>query len=280
MLLPSERRRIATYGRRMTADRLVVGTSGNLSIRAGDLLAVTPAGHAYDTLTPELVCVRHLDGSPAEGDLAPTSELPFHQLIYAHTGAAAQEASAAMGAEAYASGNHIAFGSAPDLHTAAHEAAHVVQQKAGVSLSGGVGQVGDKYEQHADQVADAVVQGKSAEPILNQMTGGGSGGGEVQRRAVQRVAAVQRNPTSGGTVTPGRTAETPANTVVPNAGTRVEEANTTRTGPTVAWRKNVDSRGNVAWFVVLEEDFCACFWPVNSSWILPARSCASASRHW
>jgi L-fuculose-phosphate aldolase len=89
MRLATERELIAQYGRRMTADRLVVGTSGNLSIRAGDLLAVTPAGHAYDTLTPELVCVQHLDGSPVEGDLAPTSELPFHQLIYEHTDAAA-----------------------------------------------------------------------------------------------------------------------------------------------------------------------------------------------
>jgi L-fuculose-phosphate aldolase len=89
MLLARERELIAEFGRRMTADRLVVGTSGNLSIRAGDLVAVTPAGHAYETLTPELVCVNHLDGSPVEGELAPTSELPFHQLIYAHTDAAA-----------------------------------------------------------------------------------------------------------------------------------------------------------------------------------------------
>jgi L-fuculose-phosphate aldolase len=89
MRLATERELIARHGRRMTADRLVVGTSGNLSVRAGDLLAVTPAGHAYDTLTPELVCVQRLDGSPVEGDLAPTSELPFHQLIYAHTDAAA-----------------------------------------------------------------------------------------------------------------------------------------------------------------------------------------------
>ena len=36
MLLAEERKRIAEYGRRMTTDRLVVGTSGNLSIRAGD----------------------------------------------------------------------------------------------------------------------------------------------------------------------------------------------------------------------------------------------------
>jgi L-fuculose-phosphate aldolase len=89
MLLASERRLIAEYGRRMTGDRLVVGTSGNLSIRSGDRLAVTPAGHAYDTLTPELVCVVRLDGTQVEGNLAPTSELPFHQLLYEHTDAAA-----------------------------------------------------------------------------------------------------------------------------------------------------------------------------------------------
>jgi L-fuculose-phosphate aldolase len=89
MRLPRERQLIAEYGRRMTADRLVVGTSGNLSMRAGDLLAVTPSGHAYDTLTPDLICVQDLDGTQFEGDLSPTSELPFHQLIYAHTDAAA-----------------------------------------------------------------------------------------------------------------------------------------------------------------------------------------------
>jgi L-fuculose-phosphate aldolase len=73
----------------MTADGLVVGTSGNLSIRNGDLLAVTPTGHAYETLTPELVCVHRLDGSAVEGELAPTSELPIHQLVYRHTDALA-----------------------------------------------------------------------------------------------------------------------------------------------------------------------------------------------
>ncbi len=110
--------------------------------------------------------------------------------VTAHTDSVAAEGSAAMGAEAYATGSDIAFAGAPDLHTAAHEAAHVVQQRAGVALSGGVGQAGDAYEQHADKVADAVVAGKSAEPVLAEMGGGGAGGGEIQRRAVQR--AVQR----------------------------------------------------------------------------------------
>ncbi len=109
--------------------------------------------------------------------------------IQAHTGGAAKEANQAMGAEAYATGNHIAFGQSPDLHTAAHEAAHVIQQEHGVSLSGGVGKVGDAYENHADKVADAVVSGKSAEPILNEMTGGGGGGGATQKKAIQLMAS-------------------------------------------------------------------------------------------
>jgi L-fuculose-phosphate aldolase len=89
MLLADERRLIAEYGRRMLRDGLVVGTSGNLSIRAGDLVAVTPSGHSYDTLTPELVCVHELDGTGVDTPLAPTSELPIHQLVYEHTDARA-----------------------------------------------------------------------------------------------------------------------------------------------------------------------------------------------
>ncbi|MCX5954659.1 MAG: DUF4157 domain-containing protein [Cyanobacteria bacterium] len=40
-------------------------------------------------------------------------------------------------------------------HTAAHEVAHVIQQRAGVALAGGVGQAGDAYRQHGKAVADA-----------------------------------------------------------------------------------------------------------------------------
>lgn len=108
----------------------------------------------------------------------------------AHVGGDAKKASEGIGARAYATGSDVAFADAPDLHTAAHEAAHVVQQQAGVSLSGGVGQSGDRYEQHADRVADKVVAGQSAEGLLDEM----AGGAPVQkksRRAIQR-SVVQR----------------------------------------------------------------------------------------
>jgi len=99
--------------------------------------------------------------------------------IRAHTDGAAQESARSMGAQGYATGNDVAFQGSPDLHTAAHEAAHVVQQRAGVHLKGGVGEAGDSHERHADAVADKVVAGESAEGLLDQY---GSGGGSSSAR--------------------------------------------------------------------------------------------------
>ena len=101
--------------------------------------------------------------------------------VQAYSGGAAQQACEGMGAEAFATGDKVAFKGGTDLHTSAHEAAHIVQQREGVSLSGGVGKSGDSYEQNADQVADAVVAGKSAEGLLGK--GGGGGGAGVQKKA-------------------------------------------------------------------------------------------------
>ena len=107
--------------------------------------------------------------------------------VTAHTDDNARGAVDQMGAQAYATGDHVAFrGGNPDLHTAAHEAAHVVQQRAGVHLAGGVGREGDPYERHADKVADAVVAGEPAEYLLSQMAGPGAakggGAGAVQMK--------------------------------------------------------------------------------------------------
>jgi hypothetical protein len=82
-------------------------------------------------------------------------------------GGAAFEAASALGARAYATNNTIAFASHPDLHTAAHEAAHVIQQRAGVVSGTG----NDAHEAHADRVADLVVSGVSAESALDEVVG-------------------------------------------------------------------------------------------------------------
>jgi len=130
----------------------------------------------------------------ARGIATPASALPHagsiqrafgrHDIssIQAHVDADAASSARAMGAQGYATGTHVVFDGAPDLHTAAHEAAHVVQQRAGVHLRGGVGDVGDAHERHADEVADRVVRGESAEALLDASAGGGGAGTAVQRR--------------------------------------------------------------------------------------------------
>ena len=105
--------------------------------------------------------------------------------VQAHTHAPAAQS---IGALAYAINGHVVFARKPDLRTAAHEAAHIVQQHAGVRLENGFGQVGDVYEQHADRVADTVVAGHSAEQLLD--TGPGSKG--AHGRAIQRQPATSQ----------------------------------------------------------------------------------------
>ena len=108
--------------------------------------------------------------------------------IQAHVDGAARDGAAAMGAEAFATGDHVAFAGPPALHTVAHEAAHVVQQRAGVHLKGGVGAEGDGYERQADAVADRVVAGESAESLLDQIGPGGGGRSDAVQRFVRQDA--------------------------------------------------------------------------------------------
>ncbi len=89
MMLEDQRRQIVDHCRRLRADGLVVGTAGNISIRSGELVAVTPSGLDYDAMTPESIGVHRLDGAPVEAALAPTTEMPMHLAIYEGTDAQA-----------------------------------------------------------------------------------------------------------------------------------------------------------------------------------------------
>jgi hypothetical protein len=109
--------------------------------------------------------------------------------VRAQIGGPAAGATAALGARAYAYGDAVAFAAPPDLRLAAHEAAHVVQQRGGVRLDGGVGRVGDPYEQHADAVADRVVRGESAEDLLDTLAHRGAAGGPAVQRMLSEDEA-------------------------------------------------------------------------------------------
>lgn len=73
--------------RRTVTDGLVVGTSGNVSTRVGEVVLVTPSAVPYDQLGPQDLCAVDLTGRQLAGSLPPTSELPLHLAVYRALGA-------------------------------------------------------------------------------------------------------------------------------------------------------------------------------------------------
>ncbi|MEV0780227.1 class II aldolase/adducin family protein [Streptomyces sp. NPDC050433] len=82
-------RDLVATARRSAADGLVVGTSGNVSVRVGELVLVTPSGVPYDRLTPADTVAVDLEGHQVIGRLKPTSELPMHLEVYRNADAGA-----------------------------------------------------------------------------------------------------------------------------------------------------------------------------------------------
>src|SRR5579864_8573535 len=100
LLLADEREAVASASRHLAETGLVIGTAGNVSVRNGDLIAVTPTGSDLGKVTAEMVTVIDLHGTVVDGDLAPTSEVPLHTGIYAATDALAVAHAHAMASTA------------------------------------------------------------------------------------------------------------------------------------------------------------------------------------
>src|SRR5437588_4378077 len=88
-MLEREREQVAAAARRLAAADLVAGTSGNVSARRDDRVAITPTGGVLADLGPDQVTVVDLEGDVLEGDLAPTSEIDLHLGVYRRYGAGA-----------------------------------------------------------------------------------------------------------------------------------------------------------------------------------------------
>lgn len=80
---------IIHYGRLLVADRLVIGSAGNISIRVADMVVMTPSGVSYDHLAETDICVLDPEGKLLAGDGARSSEWPMHRRIYDVTDAQA-----------------------------------------------------------------------------------------------------------------------------------------------------------------------------------------------
>ena len=89
--LQAARAQLVSYSARLLDDGLAVGSAGNMSVRAGDTVAITPSGISYAEMRPEDVCLVTLDGAESAGIVqeTPSSETPMHLAIYAATEAGA-----------------------------------------------------------------------------------------------------------------------------------------------------------------------------------------------
>lgn len=78
----TERRALADACHRLAAEGLVIGTAGNLSVRAGNEVVVTPTGCVLSDVSPDDMAVVSLDGGVSGDGPAPTSELGLHLGVY------------------------------------------------------------------------------------------------------------------------------------------------------------------------------------------------------
>jgi L-fuculose-phosphate aldolase len=83
------REQVADTSRRLASAGLVYGTSGNVSARTEERVAISPTGCVLAELEPDDVTVIDMDGNVVDGALAPTSELDLHLGVYRRYGAGA-----------------------------------------------------------------------------------------------------------------------------------------------------------------------------------------------
>jgi len=104
--LGAAREQLVSYSNRLLSDGLALGSAGNISVRLGDTVLITPSSVPYPQMRPEQMCELRL--APGAGDStaepgpvlggmrlaaapppATSSETPMHLAIYASSSAGA-----------------------------------------------------------------------------------------------------------------------------------------------------------------------------------------------
>jgi L-fuculose-phosphate aldolase len=90
---PQDRQALVDASRAVADSGLIVGSSGNLSLRSGDHVLITPRRARLGSVDPaDCVCVALADGAIADDhatDSDPSSETALHRAAYEATGAGA-----------------------------------------------------------------------------------------------------------------------------------------------------------------------------------------------
>ena len=87
MMWETQRSEVVETARRIHHAGFVAGTAGNVSQRfrepvGRELVAITPSGRCYDTMTANDIVVLDMQGQRIAGELAPSIETMMHLAIY------------------------------------------------------------------------------------------------------------------------------------------------------------------------------------------------------
>ncbi len=73
---------VIEVGKRMYEKGMVNAYEGNVSMRYGDQIIITPTAVCKGILTPDMLCVTDMQGRQMEGTLRPSSEIKLHIAVY------------------------------------------------------------------------------------------------------------------------------------------------------------------------------------------------------
>ena len=88
-VLDAARGQLVEYGRRLGTDGLAFGSAGNLSVRVGEVVVITPSSMPYEAVDACDLCVVAPDGTKLAGRGSISSEWPMHWAVYSTTDAGA-----------------------------------------------------------------------------------------------------------------------------------------------------------------------------------------------
>ena len=81
MMYEQERRLIVDTCKYLQSIEFFLGTWGNVSIRKGNHILLTPSRVNYDIMTPGDIVIIDMDENKIEGERNPTSEKEVHRQI-------------------------------------------------------------------------------------------------------------------------------------------------------------------------------------------------------
>jgi L-fuculose-phosphate aldolase len=82
MIKDELKKQVIRISKKLYERQLVNANEGNVSVRDGELIYITPSQVCKELLTPEMIVVTDLEGNQIDGRLKPSSEIKLHLHLY------------------------------------------------------------------------------------------------------------------------------------------------------------------------------------------------------